>query len=175
MTETSRERRATDYRELMSMRGPVLDVKPISGTPPYIDAYELTVYVRSIVGPKPDYRNVHKIHLSLPAGYPTSDFPKAVMLSKPYPFHTNWFRNGAWCYGSGSHCTEGLGNFVVRLIQTLQFDENLIDTTSAANLTAANWYKKNKNVPGLFPCDTTKLPQPCVGGMIIKKVNKAYK
>lgn len=173
MTETSRERRATDYRELMSMRGPVLDVKPISGTPPYVDAYELTVYVRSIVGPKPDYRNVHKIHLSLPAGYPTSDFPKAVMLSKPYPFHTNWFRNGAWCYGSGSHCTEGLGNFVVRLIQTLQFDENLIDTTSAANLTAANWYKKNKNVPGLFPCDTTKLPQPCVGGMIIKKVNKS--
>ena len=172
MTETSRERRATDYRELMSMRGSVLDVKPISGTPPYVDAYELTIYVRSIVGPEPTYRSVHKVHLSLPAGYPTSDFPKAVMISRPYPFQTNWYRNGVWCYGSGSHCTEGLGNFVVRLIQTLQFDENLIDTKSAANLDAANWYKKNRNVPGLFPCDTTKLPYPVVGGMIIKKVNK---
>lgn len=172
MTETSRARRATDYRELMSMRGSVLDVKPISGTPPYVDAYELTIHVRSIVGPEPMYRDVHKVHLSLPAGYPMSDFPRAVMLSKPYPYHTNWFKNGAWCYGSGSHCTEGLGNFVVRLIQTLQFDENLIDTNSAANLDASNWYKRHRRIPGLFPCDTTKLPQPVVGGMMIKRVNK---
>ena len=172
MNETSRERRATDYRELMSMRGPVLDVKPISGTPPYVDAYELTINVRSIVGPEPTYRGVHKVILTLPAGYPLEDFPKAVMVSKPYPFHTNWFKNGAWCYGSGSHCTEGLGNFVVRLIQTLQFDEHLIDTNSAANLDASNWYKQHKNIPGLFPCDTTKLPQPVVGGMMIKRINK---
>lgn len=172
ISETSRARRATDYRELMSMRGPVLDVKPVSGTPPYVDAYELTINVRSIVGPEPTYRGVHKVHLSLPAGYPLSDFPKAVMISKPYTFHPNWFKNGAWCYGSGSLCTEGLGNFVVRLIQTMQFDENLIDLNSVANLDAGNWYRQHKNIPGLFPCDTTKLPQPAVGGMMIKKVNK---
>lgn len=172
MSDTSRARKATDYRELMSMKGPVLDVKPISGTPPYVDAYELTIYVRSIVGPEPTYRGVHKVIITLPAGYPMTDFPEAVMVSKPYPYHTNWFKNGAWCYGSGSHCTEGLGNFVVRLIQTLQFDENLIDTNSAANLDASNWYKRHKNIPGLFPCDTTKLPQPVVGGMMIKRVNK---
>ena len=155
------------------MKGPVLDVKPVSGTPPYVDAYELTVYIRSIVGPEPTYRGVHKIHLSLPSGYPKSDYPKVVMISKPYPYHTNWFRSGAWCYGSASLCTEGLGNFVVRLMQSLQFDPNLIDTDSAANLDAANWYRQNKNISGMFPCDTTKLPQPSVGGgMMVKRINK---
>lgn len=173
MDNTRRSRLATDYRELMSMRGPVLDVKPISGTPPYVDAYEITVYIRSIIGPEPTYRGVHKLHLSLPAGYPISAFPRAIMLSKPYPFHTNWFRNGVWCYGSETLCTEGLGNYVVRLMQTLQFDEAIIDTDSAANLDAANWYRQNRHVRGLFPCDTTKLPQPVVGGMMIKKVNRS--
>lgn len=172
MNETSRARRASDYMELMSMRGPVLDVKPVSGIPPYVDAYEITIHVRSIVGPEPTYRGVHKVHISLPAGYPTSDFPKAVMISKPYVYHTNWFRSGAWCYGSGSHCTEGLGNFVIRLIKSLQFDENLIDTESAANLDAANWYKQHRHIHGMFPCDTTKLPHPAVGGMMITKINK---
>lgn len=172
INKTGRARRAADYRELMSMQGPVLDVKPISGTPPYVDAYKLTINVRSIVGPGPTYRSVHEVLLSLPAGYPQTDFPKAVMISKPYTFHPNWFKNGAWCYGSGSLCTEGLGNFVVRLIQTMQFDENLIDLYSVANLDAGNWYRRHKNIPGLFPCDTTKLPHPAIGGMMIKKVNK---
>lgn len=172
MTKTRRARLASDYWELKSMEGAVLTVRPLSGTPPYVDEYELTVRVRSIVAPSPTYRSMHVIRLSLPAGYPTSDFPRVVMVTKPYPYHTNWFRSGSWCYGSGSHHTEGLGNFVVRMMQTLQFDPHLIDVTSAANLEAANWYTQHKNVPGLFPCDTTKLPQPLVGGMTIKRINK---
>ena len=171
MTETSRARRATDYRELMSMQGPLLEVKPLSGRPPYVDSYELTFHIRSIVGPEPTYRDVHKAILTFPAGYPTSEFPRLVMVTKPYPYHTNWFSSGLWCYGSASQCTEGAGNFVVRAMQTLQFDVNLIDTKSAANLDAANWYNRHKRTKGLFPCDTSKLPQPSISGMVIKKKN----
>ena len=172
MTETRKKRLANDYRELMSMEGPYLSVRPISGRAPYYDEYELTIRIRTIIGPEPTYRGVHVVRLSFPAGYPTEDYPRVVMVTKPYPFHTNWFRSGAWCYGSASHNTEGAGNYVVRLMQTLQFDPNMIDTNSAANMDAANWYTQNKHIAGLFPCDTSKLPQPVVGGMIIKKVNK---
>lgn len=172
MTETTKARLANDYRELMSMTGPLLEVQAISGKPPYVDEYELTIRLRTIIGPEPTYRGVHKIRISLPAGYPQSDFPRAVMVSKPYPYHANWFPNGAWCYGSSSHCTEGLGQFVVRLMRTLQFDPYLIDITSVANLDAATWYDQNRYAAGLFPCDKTTLPQPTVGGMIVKKVNK---
>lgn len=170
MTETRKGRLSHDYRELMSMQGPVLSVRPLSGRPPYVDEYELTIRLRSIVGPEPTYRGVHVVRISLPAGYPNADFPRAVMVTRPYPFHTNWFSSGSWCYGSSSHNTEGLGNFVVRLMQSLQFDPNLIDTTSAANSAAANWYIQNKSVSGLFPCDATKLPQPTVGGMTVKRI-----
>lgn len=155
--EAFRTRQASDYYELMSMRGSVLDVVPISGKPPYVEEYELTIKVRSIVGPEPTYRSVHKVHLSWPMGHPLCNSPKAVMISKPYTFHPNWFKNGAWSYGSGDICAQGIRNFVVHLIQSLQFDENLIDLGSVSNLDAAIWYSEHKNIPGMFPCDTTKL------------------
>lgn len=155
--EAFRSRQASDYHELMSMRGSVLDVVPISGTPPYVEEYELTIKVRSIVGPEPTYRSVHKVHLSWPIGHPLCNAPKAVMISKPYTFHPNWFKNGAWSYGSGDICSKGVRNFVVFLIQSLQFDENLIDLGSVSNLDAANWYREHKNIPGMFPCNATQL------------------
>ncbi len=174
MNETSRERRANDYRELMSMQGPLLEVVPKSGTPPYVESYDLYFNIPTYVstGSEPSIRSRHHAVLTFPAGYPCSDFPRLVMVSKPYPFHPNWFRSGAWCYGAGSHCTEGAGNYVVRVMQTLQYDENIIDELSPANGDALDWYRRNKNKPGMFPCDTTKLPQPVVGGMMIKRVNK---
>lgn len=170
MTQTRRARLANDYREVSSMVGPVMNFRVLSGTPPYAEAYEFTFRIRSIVAPTPTYRGIHVVRVELPAGYPQSDFPRAVMMTKPFPYHANWFRSGAWCYGSGSHNTEGLGNFIVRLMQTLQFDPGLIDVTSAANLDAANWYTKNKHLRGLFPCDTTRLPQPSVDGMVVHRV-----
>lgn len=172
MTETRKKRLANDYRELMSMEGPYLSVRPISGRAPYYDEYELTIHIRTIIGPEPTYRNDHVALLSFPAGYPTKDYPKLTMVTKPYAFHPNCFKSGAWCYGSASHFTEGIGNFIVRYMQTLQYVSHMIDVTSPANLDAANWYEQNKHNTGYFPCDTSKLPQPVVGGMIIKKLKK---
>lgn len=171
-TQTRKSRLANDYREIMSMVGPVMSVRPLSGIPPYVDEYEFTFHIRSIIGPEPTYRGVHVVRISLPAGYPTSDLPKTIMVTKPYPYHTNWFRSGSLCHGSSSHNTEGLGNYVVRIMQVLAFQPAIIDTDSAANLDAANWYNQHKHIRGLFPSDNVKIPQPSVGGMVIKKVNK---
>ncbi len=173
MTETRKARLATDYREIMSMQGPLLSVKPLSGRPPYVDEYELTIRLRSITGPEPTYRSVHVVRISLPAGYPTAgELPITVMVTKPYPFHTNWFVSGRYCHGGSSRATEGLGNYVVRLMQVIAFHPSIIDVTSAANGTAAHWYQQNKRVKGLFPSDTATLPQPSVGGIVIKRINR---
>ena len=68
MSDTRNKRLANDYRELMSMEGPYLSVKPISGRAPYYDEYKLTIRIRSIIGPEPTYRGVHVVRLSFPAG-----------------------------------------------------------------------------------------------------------
>lgn len=167
MTTTRRERLESDYREIMSLTGPLLSVRPVSGKPPHVDGYELTLRIRSIIDDNPTYRSIHVVRIDLGAGYPKDAFPQAVMITKPVPYHPNWFRNGLWCHGGCSQCTEGLGNYVVRLMQTLQFCPDIIDVTSAANLEAATWYTRNKRVKGLFPCDSSTLPQPTVSGMTV--------
>ncbi len=172
MTETRKKRLANDYREIMSMQGPVLSVKPISGIPPYVDEYELTIRLRSIIGPEPTYRGVHVVRISLPAGYPQTELPTTIMVTRPYPFHTNWFSTGRYCHGGSSRATEGLGNYVVRLMQVIAFHPSIIDVSSAANGEAAHWYQKKKRSTRLFPSDTTILPQPSVGGLVIKRVNR---
>lgn len=167
---TRRTRLASDYRELMSMTGPILKVKPLSGVPPYCDEYELEIHIRSIVGPEPTYRSVHTIRLSLPSGYPMSP-PRAVMVTRPFPYHTNWFSSGTWCSG-GCHPTERLGDFVVRMMQTLQFRHDMTNVHSPARQDARIWYQQNKDDTDLFPSDTQTLPQPRSEGMEIDPVKR---
>ena len=170
MSNIARERRASDYRELMSMQGPMLKVRPISGRAPYIDEYELTIFVRSIVGPEPTYRSIHVVRLTAPAGYPTQENLRAVMITKPYPFHPNWFKSGAWCCGASTFAGEGAGAYVKRLMQTLQFDPHGINLSSIANMDSARWYREKKNVKGLFPCDSSTLPEPGSEGIVVRRV-----
>ena len=167
---TRRARLASDYRELMSMAGPILKVTPLAGVPPYCDEYELEIHIRSIVGPEPTYRSVHKIRLSLPRGYPLSS-PRAVMMTRPFPYHTNWFSSGAWCNGV-LHPTEGLGDFVVRMMQTLQFRHEMTNVHSPARTDACLWYQQNKHNSQLFPSDTQTIPQPSTEGMEIGPVKR---
>ncbi len=166
MTETRKRRLANDYRELSSMRGPVMDFRPLVGTPPYVEQYELTFHIRSVIGPEPTYRGVHVVRLALPAGYPLDGFPQVSMVTRPFVYHPNWFRNGSWCFGNASKHTEGLGNFVVRLMQTLQYADSIINVESPANGEATAWYTRHKG-SRIFPTDTQKLPQPHVGGIVI--------
>jgi len=155
--EMRQVRLRNDHREMSNIRGEVVKWRPLRGTEPTVEAYELTVGVRSIIGPRPDYRSEHRIQIELPPGYPRAA-PVTVMTSQPQPFHPNWFPNGRWCYGTWDF-SESLANHILRMIRTLQFDPEITNPASPANVDANRWYLRHLNGT-LFPCDRTVLPDP---------------
>lgn len=166
LQEQRKIRLKNDYKEMQNIKGAVIQWKPLVGTPPYVEKYELTVNVRSIIDSRPSYRDQHIIHVSLPSGYPLKSMPEIVMISDPQPFHPNWFTNRRWCYGTPD-VSEGLGHHVLRMIKTLQYDLDITNENSPANGDANRWYVSNKS-SGLFPCDTTVLPDPTKSKFNIK-------
>lgn len=146
-----------DYKEMCNIRGPIIEWRATSGTPPYVEEYLLTVKVRSIIGQGPNYRDEHVIRLELPGGYPQAP-PTAIMVSDPVVFHPNWWADRRWCYGTWDF-SEGLGHYVVRMIRTLQYDPLITNEDSPANASARDWYLANRG-RGLFPCDRQTLPDP---------------
>ena len=148
---------ANDYQEMKNIQGNIIQWKAVKGEPPYIEAYELTVEIRTIISPESSYRNEHTIYLELSENYPNTP-PKITMRTKPQPYHPNWYTGGDWCYGSWD-LSEGLGHHVIRMIRTLQFDLDITNPNSPANSTARDWFVSNQG-KGLFPCDTTVLPDP---------------
>lgn len=146
-----------DYEEMENIKGALIDWKPVRGTLPFIEEYELTVNVNGIISSTPSYRDKHTIKLVLPAGYPIAP-PEIYMQSTPIVFHPNWFPVGKWCFGKWM-MAEGLGHHVVRMIRTIQYDTEITNENSPANQEANKWYLLKKN-SGLFPCDRKGLPDP---------------
>jgi len=155
--EARRIRLKNDHNEMVNIKGDVIKWQPIKGEAPYVEAYELVVKMRTITGSQPSYRNEHTIYLELPEAYPTAP-PQINMKTSPPPYHPNWYLNGNWCYGSWD-ISEGLGHHVVRMIRTLQFDPEISNPNSPANVDAKDWYLRQQS-RGLFPCDRTTLPDP---------------
>ena len=155
--EIRKIRLKSDYEEMCKIRGPMIDWEVVRGTPPFVEKYRLTVNVRSIIGPGPNYRDRHVIDLEVPPDYPLSA-PSANMVTDPVVFHPNWWRHKHWCYGTWEF-SEGLGNYVVRMVRTLQYDPVITNEDSAANAEANEWYLEHKH-DGLFPCDRQLLPDP---------------
>ncbi len=154
-----RIRIGNDFQEMQNIQGAIVQWKAARGTPPHIDAYEITAKIRTVVSAEPVivYRDVHHCYLQLPANYPEAP-PEIFMRSTPPPFHPNWFVNGKWCFGTW-HKSEGLGHYVIRMLQTLQYAPDITNVGSAANRVAAEWYVANRR-NGLFPCDRQTLPDP---------------
>ncbi len=155
--EQRRMRIANDYQAMCNIKGHIIDWTPTKGNAPYVEAYRLKVNVRSIIDHSPQYRESHEIHLELPDRYPI-DAPKANMISKPVIFHPNWFADSRWCYGTWD-IAEGLGDYVMRMVRTLQYDMTITNENSPANTSAKDWYVSNRN-RGIFPCDRQTLPDP---------------
>jgi hypothetical protein len=143
-----------------------LQWRAISGSAPHVEAYELKLKIRAIVDPRPSYRSDHVVNIVIPVTYPAAP-PQARMITSPPPFHPNWFVDGRWCSGQWGG-EEGLGEFVVRLIQTLQYNRYITNEASPANGAAKDWYLRNTN-SRLFPCDLTPLPDPSTGKLRIIK------
>ena len=155
--ELRKLRLKNDYKSMCNIRGELVTWEVLNGVEPYVESYKVTVNVKSIINSTPKYRNKHVITIELPSEYPRSS-PLAVMTTSPPPFHPNWYEDGNWCHGTWNF-DEGLGQFVVRLIRTLQFDPDITNPKSAANSPAKIWYMKNRN-SGIFPCDKQTLPDP---------------
>jgi ubiquitin-protein ligase len=151
-----------DYREMCNIRGAVLSWKAISGQPPFVETYEIEVQVRTIVSPGPSYRSAHKLRVDMPAEYPKKP-PVVTMLTAPPPFHPNWYSSGRWCPGP-TPLSEGLGEHIVRMVRTLQFDAEITNPNSAANQEAKDWYIRNLN-RGMFPTDNKTLRDPTTSRM----------
>lgn len=170
--ERRRIRLQNDYKEMQNIQGRIVQWRPLQGTPPYVEAYELTVHVRTIVSSRPDYRDRHVLQLVLPPNYPEAA-PLIVMQTSPQPYHPNWFANRKWCYGSWD-ISEGLGHHVVRMIRTLQFDPEITNPGSPANSAANSWYISNLR-RGLFPCDRQTLPDPTKPHFEIQQERKTFR
>ncbi|MBM3319810.1 MAG: hypothetical protein FJY73_03935 [Candidatus Eisenbacteria bacterium] len=150
---------------MLNIKGAVVTWHAIGGSPPYLEEYELAVRVRTIIGPGPSYREEHRIGVRLPPSYPVSP-PLIVMKSSPQPFHPNWFADGRWCCGPWT--LEGLGQHVVRMIRTLQFDPEITNPDSPANREANTWYLEHRE-RGIFPCDRKGLPDPTQSRFVMQK------
>ena len=146
-----------DYKEMVNIKGSIISWEATKGTPPYVEEYNVTINIRGIVGEGPKYRNSHIIYLKLPPNYPIAA-PQVEMISKPIVYHPNWYRAGKWCYGTWL-MSEGLGHHIIRMIRTLQYDLDITNENSPANSSANSWYKSHKR-SGIFPCDSTILPDP---------------
>jgi len=167
---SSAERRArleADFMQMKNLYGTAVECTSIRGQEPHTEKYKLIVRIRTIVSPAPQYRDVHELTLDLPPSYPV-DPPRIVMVTQPVPFHPNWWpqqSGGHWCYGTWS-LAEALGQHVVRMIRTLQFDPVITNTKSPANKEANAWYQRHLS-DGLFPCDRTRLPDPSRARFVI--------
>lgn len=158
--EVRRIRLASDYKQMCNIRGNIISWVPIKGEPPYVEAYRVTIKVRTIIGRNGNqvqYRDSSVVTVTLPAGYP-QEKPKIIMESDPQPFHPNWYAHKLWC-GGDWFVSEALGDHVIRMVKTLQYDLDITNERSAANTDARDWYVANKR-SGLFPCDRQKLPDP---------------
>nr|VFK45976.1 MAG: Ubiquitin-protein ligase [Candidatus Kentron sp. TC] len=134
-----------EYEQMnnLARQGDLISWKAASGTAPYVDGYLLTVKARTLTGPEPSYRDTHSIRVTIPYDYPNSA-PKVQMLSSPYVYHPNWYTDGRWCHGSWNS-SESLGDFVIRMIKTLFFDEEITNPGNSANGEAKNWYQNSRN------------------------------
>jgi ubiquitin-protein ligase len=152
-------RLAHDYEEMCAIRGAMIHWVATGGQKPSFDRYSLTVRVRTIVGPRPDYANETRFDLQLP-----NDYPKVAPIirsaAEPIPFHPNWWTDGRWCHGTWAPA-ETLGHFVVRMVRILQFDQKQTNVKSPANAEATVWWNANLH-RGWFPCDRQILPDPTV-------------
>jgi len=177
--EIRKIRLGSDYKEMLQIRGDIIQWKSLRGNQPYIEEYEITINVHTIYSVDSSGRPLHResnvVHLTIHNDYPTVA-PMVRMITTPAPYHPNWYTDGRWCYGSWNP-TESLGDYVIRMIKTLQYDSFITNENSPANSAARDWYIANKN-SGWFPCDRKNLPDPtgaftASGAFEIKKVKSA--
>jgi hypothetical protein len=92
-----------------------------------------------------------RVRIALSSRYPFSP-PTATVLTSIW--HPNVYAAGVICLGTRWLPSEGLDLFVQRIARLLTFDSLLVNTQSAANRAAAEWYERTRRLhPQAFPSD----------------------
>ena len=152
--ELRNKRLENEYKELMRINGPIIQITPI-GRAPY-ESYSITFNIRTIISPTPTYRDKTACTLTIPPNYPDGA-PTITSNQTPYPWHVNWFPSGRWCFGGWTR-EESLVNYIYRCAKILQFDPEITNTRSPANRDAIPFWEANKRNKRVIPCDTQVLP-----------------
>ena len=158
-----------DYEQMCRLKtSPMIDWVAVKGTAPYIEEYLLTINVRTYKAQNVTMNQV-KVRIKLDPTYP--DVAPVTKMEGTLVYHPHWFTDGRFCCGTYVK-TQQLGDYVVAMIQSLQYDHALINPRSPANYDAMKWYLDNKNNRTLFPCDKQVPPNPNgsnIGGFTVIK------
>lgn len=133
------------------------------GTEPYVEEYLLTINVRTYDSPD-TVINQCIVKIILPLQYP--NVAPLVTMENPVIFHPNWWTNGRWSSGCYNP-TESLGNFVKRMVKSIQFNSEHVAPYDSCNKAATKWYLENIH---LFPSDTQELPDIVHGNISFRRI-----
>jgi proteasome lid subunit RPN8/RPN11 len=119
----------------------------------------------------PIWTDKFKMDISLPIGYPTSQYPEIKIY--PPPFHPHFSirkrllgtEYGLWVDPNPRPKNDDLGNVILCLLRSLRFEAEFIETRSnrIANRKALEWYSYwsssfERGIEPWFPSDKTNLP-----------------
>ena len=165
MPQNRNERLAADYREMLRIQNrPYLTWSVTKGELPYAEEYLMTVRLRSYVLTKGDGSYIvgaadsFLIRITLWDSYPYIA-PNVKMLSIPPVFHPDWYSKGSYCPSASWRQDDSLKDFVLRMLKTLKYDPQTMETVSPANYKALEWYQKNQDNVAWFPSDKTELSE----------------
>lgn len=159
------DRLKADYREMMKIQDtPYLSWIATKGEMPCAEEYLLTVKLRTYA--LSVRSGVHTvgvidrcvIRITLWDSYPAVA-PYVKMLNLPPVFHPDWYSKGTYSPHMPWDPETTLKDYVVRMLKTLRYDPELIDTTAPANYKALDWFLKNRDDERLFPSDRTPLSE----------------
>ena len=165
MADNRKERLAADYREMLKLQDrPYLSWIVTKGEPPYAEEYLLTVKIRTYALSATEDRYIVStidsctIRVTLWDSYPKLA-PNTRMLNMPPVFHPNWYSKGTYCPSERWHEGDSLKDYVKRMLGTLMYAPNLMETAYPANYKALDWYRKNQDNASLFPSDRIELTE----------------
>jgi hypothetical protein len=152
-------------RQLVASNPTLIKIDSAVGSPP--TKYMLTLRCRGIGSVRagaPVYREEHVVEILLGPGYP---FDQPTVNFMTPMMHPHVWTNSRVCLGDWS-ITEFLDLLVVRLFRIVQYHEEVLDSSSVANMNAQLWLESNRalvplgdKVPGEAP-KRVEPPKPVI-------------
>ena len=150
------------YKELMELNKDYsfIEIRRITPINPWIMEFRVVFKIRTLVEPKPTFRDETVCILSVPNDYPERQLHISVdNMSAPY--HPNWYKSGVW--DIGNLCSRVLNMIItpamslIGCAKSLQFDEKFTRIDSVSNDYAAQFWKDHRDDRSIFPTDTKDL------------------